>query len=98
MKKTMVSLLAMSALAVSLLAGCAGTGENRDSTTEPPRQTGVLPDLEDMVPDVAEPDPRDGEVTDTDGIITQNDDARSAERDDGLADGHETDTAITQDR
>ena len=81
MKKTMVSLLSVSLLAIALLAGCAGTDTNRENTRETTQPTGILPDMEEILPDVREPDPRDGEVTDTDGRIEDPDDVPEAGRD-----------------
>ena len=77
MKKTMVYILALSMLAVTLLAGCGETGDNRNDMTGTPNATDAPGTDIDLVPDMLEPDTDDGRVNDTDGIITDGDNGGS---------------------
>ena len=73
MKKTMVVILALSALALSMLTGCGETGSAGNNGTNVPENTGILPGVDELMPEVTTPQPEDGNVNDTDGVITDND-------------------------
>ena len=73
MKKTMVLILALSALALSMLTGCGETGSAGNNGTTAPENTGVLPRADDLMPDATAPQTEDGNVNDTDGVITDGD-------------------------
>ena len=83
MKKTMIYILAISALCAALLTGCGETRDYRTDTVNTPDNTGVLPEVDDLVPDMTEPDMNDGIVNDDNGIITENDNGNRTDYNNG---------------